>query len=245
MRARLVEILKNAANLARASRPTEQTKKAHQDYVTDVDLALDRHLSAALSKLTPDAPVLSEEREISSLPDRFWMVDPIDGTANLIAGIPFVGIAVALIENGTTTLAGVADIHHHAIYSAQVGRGAFHNDTPLSQAEAPTELIGVSSGVLALANIADLRRYGKIRNLGSQALQLCMVASGQLAANLSYEAKLWDDVAGALIAREAGAHYSARPEGPNADNNQRSLCCHPTHVRDMNKLTADLWGVDQ
>ena len=239
MRDDLVQILKIATQEALAKRPSEQTKKAHQDYVTDVDLALDAHLNAALTNLTPDVPVLSEEREITALPDRFWMVDPIDGTANLISGIPFVGIAVALIENGETTLAGVADIHHGAIYSAQKSQGAYHNDTRLEPAQAPTELIGVSSGVLSYADIAALRSFGKIRNLGSQALQLCMVASGQLGANLSYEAKLWDDVAGALIAREAGMHYKAHPEGPLADDNQRSICCHPAHINAITDLK--LW----
>jgi len=159
MRDDLVQILKIATQEALAKRPSEQTKKAHQDYVTDVDLALDALLNAALTNLTPDVPVLSEEREITALPDRFWMVDPIDGTANLISGIPFVGIAVALIENGETTLAGVADIHHGAI--------------------------------------------------------------------------------GALIAREAGMHYKAHPEGPLADDNQRSICCHPAHINAITDLK--LW----
>ena len=239
MRDALQDILRAGADKARKARPSEQTKKAHQDYVTDVDLALDAFLKDRLSALTPDIPVLSEEGDSTALPDRFWMVDPIDGTANLIAGIPFVGIAVALIENDQTTLAGVADIHHGAIYSAQKGQGAYQGDTRLEPAQTPTELIGVSSGVLAYADITALRAFGKIRNLGSQALQLCMVASGQLSANLSYEAKLWDDAAAALIATEAGMHYRAHPEGASADDNQRSICCHPAHITAITDL--DLW----
>ena len=239
MRSALVQILERATKEALSKRPSEQTKKAHQDYVTDVDLALDAFLQAELRALTPDIPVLSEEGDTFKLPERFWMIDPIDGTANLISGIPFVGIAVALVEHGKTTLAGVADIHHDAIYSAQSGQGAYHNSTRLSPAETPAELIGVSSGVLAIADIPSIRTFGKIRNMGSQALQLCMVASNQLSANLSFEAKLWDDVAGALIAREAGLHYEANPMGPSANDNQRSICCHPNHIKSITDL--NLW----
>ncbi len=52
-----------------------------------------------------------------------------------------------------------------------------------------------------------IRKFGRIRILGSQALQLCYVAAGRLSANVSREAELWDDAAGALIIVEAGGWH--------------------------------------
>lgn len=246
MRSALCDILRPIARNTAGARPTEQTAKGHQDFVTDIDLAVDRALSAALTEVTPDVPVLSEEREITALPERYWMIDPIDGTSNLIAGLPFVGIAVALIHEGEPILSAVADIMGGTVYSAELGQGAFRDDTRLDVAESPAELIGVTSGVLELtcqdpALFADLRKLGRIRNLGSQALQLCSVANGALGANISREAKLWDDIAASLIAREAGYFYQALPTGPNAGDDQHSICCHPALTDRMRALGDRLW----
>ena len=215
--------------------------------MTNVDHTVDQLLTAALSQFTPDTPVFSEERDMGSeLPDRYWMIDPIDGTANLLAGIPFVGIAAALVHDSQVKLAGVASLFDGTVYSAEKGKGAYHDAKRVSPPSTPVELIGVSSGVLASsaahpALVAQLRRFGKIRNLGSQALQLCAVASGQLGANISAEAKLWDDQAGALIAQEAGAIYAARPQGNKADDEQRSLCCHPSFADALTDIADTIW----
>ena len=58
-------ILAQAVTLARTAPPTTADQKAHQDFVTDVDMALDRFLDTALTPLIPDCPVLSEERAVS------------------------------------------------------------------------------------------------------------------------------------------------------------------------------------
>lgn len=102
-----------------------------------------------------------------------------------------------------------------------------------------SDLIGVSTGALdALAagpGLAALRAHGKLRNLGAQALHLCAVAGGDLAACLSVEARLWDEAAAGLIAREAGAVYATDPAPADwtdpaalmALPRLRSLAAHP------------------
>lgn len=236
-------ILVEAASLANRARPTDASKKAHQDYVTDVDLAVDGFLETRLGALIPGCPVLSEERAVSisgSLP-RYWIVDPIDGTMNLLAGLPFVGICVALADAQGPQLAAVASLSDGVIYSAIRGIGAFRNGAPLRMAAAPCDLIVLSTGLLDLL-IAEhataytaLRRIGKIRNLGAQALHLCGVAAGQFAAVASLEARLWDEAAGGLILREAGGHWQAasdhadwtQPQAMMGIRQQRSSAAHP------------------
>ena len=236
-------ILAEAVTLANRARPTDASKKAHQEYVTDVDLAVDGFLEQRLGALIPDCPVLSEERAVTvpgALP-RYWIVDPIDGTMNLLAGLPFVGICVALADSTGPQLAAVASLSDGAIYSAIRGQGAFRNGQSLRLTAPPGDLIVLSTGLLDLL-VADhapaytaLRRIGKIRNLGAQALHLCGVAAGQFAAVASLEARLWDEAAGGLILREAGGHWQAtsdhadwaQPQAMMAIRQQRSIAAHP------------------
>ncbi len=241
-------VLEAAADAARAMQPTRADRKAHQDYVTDVDMSVDRHLQAALAPLVPGAPVLSEERAVGSIGrcDRYWIVDPIDGTANLIAGLPFVGISVALVDAAGPCLAGVASLGEGRVCLAQRGGGAFTAVpggplVPLQVPTAPPELVVLSTGLLdALmaeggARWASLRAVGKIRNLGAQSLHLCAVAEGRLAAVASIEARVWDEAAGGLIVREAGGIWRSAADGADwhdpaammAIRAQRSLACHP------------------
>ena len=95
-----------------------------------------------------------------------------------------------------------------------------------------------------------LPRLGKVRNFGTQALQLCYVAAGRLSANISREAKIWDDAAGALIVAEAGGVY-ARWDGhsifPFVGNlasllgqDLFSLAAHPEVADSLRALLAPL-----
>lgn len=247
--AAVTAILTQAVTLANSRRPTNASKKAHQDYVTDVDLSVDAFLEQHLGALIPDCPVLSEERAVAvtgSLP-RYWIVDPIDGTMNLLAGLPFVGICVALADSTGPQLAAVASLSDGVIYSAIRDHGAFRNGQPLQLTANPCDLIVLSTGLLDLLIAAHgpaytaLRRIGKIRNLGAQALHLCGVASGQFAAVASLEARLWDEAAGGLILREAGGHWQAasdhadwaQPQVMMAIREQRSIAAHPAVLNAM------------
>jgi myo-inositol-1(or 4)-monophosphatase len=155
----------------------------------------------------------------------------LDGTVNFVAGLPCYGIAVVLIQNDAPVLAAVFDVPNQTMYSAIAGQGAFVDAAPLVRTDHAASLAIVSSGLLAdLASnapdaLAGLLQKFKLRNFGSQALHLCYAAAGRVSLVASKEAKGWDDMAGALIAREAGltfGHYGATPTA--LDQNQYSLC---------------------
>lgn len=245
---RLREVMDGAMRLAQSMQPTRSERKAHQDHVTDVDMALDAHLQRELAVLVPDAPVLSEERAvgIAGACKTYWIVDPIDGTANLIAGLPFVGIAVALVDADGPRLAAVAALGEGTIYMAERGGGASRvgadgTVTALRLAPAAPELLVLSTGLLDQlmseggARWSQLRAVGKIRNLGAQSLHLCGVADGRFAAVASIEARVWDEAAGGLILREAGGLWRSvvdkadwtQPRAIMDIRQQRSLACHP------------------
>lgn len=203
------------------------------DLVTSVDFALQARLTEVLGALTPGVPVFGEEgfSEPDTGDGHWWLFDPLDGTVNFAAGLPFYGVAVCLMEGREAQLAAVHDIRNRVTYSAALGYGAACGSLPLCLKHSSVRLAALSSGLLsdfacnAPAALARLLQTYKLRNLGSQALQLCYTAQGRLAFVASREAKGWDDIAGALIARETGlayGHYGPPPTEFGAD--QVSLC---------------------
>lgn len=216
VRRTLATIIQNIVAATPPDLQVDRINKGHQDYVTSLDLHYQRALCDALSKAFPEWPILAEEdapgAAVSS--GHWWIVDPLDGTFNFAHGLPFYGMSVALLHEGVSRVAAVYDFSKRCLYTASSGGGAFVGEEPVAPARSAHRVIAVSSGVVdwAITENPDLlpalRKLGKLRILGSQATQLAYVGCGFLSANISVEAKVWDDAAGALIAQEAGAHYS-------------------------------------
>ncbi|EPX84490.1 Archaeal fructose-1,6-bisphosphatase [Rubellimicrobium thermophilum DSM 16684] len=135
---------------ARAVRPSHVQAKAHQDWVTDVDLAVDAFLAEALGRLLPGVPVLSEERAAQEEGpcEAWWVVDPIDGTGNLIAGLPLFGISVALVDAEGPRLAAVLGLPGGGLHAARRGAAPGGTDSPCACPERPRTLVGLSTGLI-------------------------------------------------------------------------------------------------
>ena len=163
---------------------------------------------------------------------------------------------LALLEPGQTVevdgqpvLAAVHDIPHRCTYTALAGDGAFLDGAALTRRTTAARLAVLSSGLLAdLASCdpatlgAVLRRF-KLRNFGSQALHLCHAAAGHVAMVASREARGWDDLAGALIAREAGLIYgSYLPDPTRRPGDEQYSLCAPADLFDHYALTLAASG---
>ena len=208
------------------------------DLVTSADLAAQAAFETALPLLLPGSQVVGEEGFAEAAGRApFWLVDPLDGTVNFVAGLPVYAIAVALVQDGAPVLAAIHDVPQGRTYSAALGAGAFLDGVPMAPQAHPAKLAVVSSGLLqdlaqhSPQGLFCLLQDFKLRNFGSQALHLCYAAAGHLRLVASREAKGWDDMAGALIAREAGLTYSAyhvpSQGAPKIDEDQFSLCAPP------------------
>lgn len=205
------------------------------DFVTALDLALQQRLEADLAALLPGSRVAGEEGFSETAfagQEDLWLVDPLDGTVNFVAGLPAYAVAVALLRDGKPVLAAVHDVRQGCTYSAIAGGGARCDGVPFVPKTHPASLAAVSSGLLKdlaacdPAMLTSLLERFKLRNLGCQSLHLCYAAAGHLTLVASREAKAWDDMAGALIAREAGlryGHYTGTTV-PELGSNQHSLC---------------------
>ncbi|MCB1396689.1 MAG: inositol monophosphatase [Rhodobacter sp.] len=221
------------------------------DLVTSIDFALQERLVHDLEALLPGSTAVGEEgyAEPAAGSGPVWIVDPLDGTVNFVAGLPAYAISVALLIDGQPVLAAVHDIPHRCTYTALAGDGAFLDGAALTRRTTAARLAVLSSGLLAdLASCdpatlgAVLRRF-KLRNFGSQALHLCHAAAGHVAMVASREARGWDDLAGALIAREAGLIYgSYLPDPTRRPGDEQYSLCAPADLFDHYALTLAASG---
>ena len=256
LRPRLTGILVRATRVL--SGPYSVAQKGHSgaDLVTSKDLELQAHLFQELTLALPGSQAVGEEGFIeTALPstkEPVWLVDPLDGTVNFAHGVPFYGISVALYQEGAAILAGVVDAKHGHVFSAIKAGGAFIDDQPLNRPIGQSKLIALSSGLIAdlarnsPSTLQCLLETHKLRNLGSQALQLCYAAAGIFQFVASREAKGWDDAAGALIAQECGLTYgSYRPAATVTGDDQYSLCAPEWMFDDLSNAFAKSISLEQ
>lgn len=203
------------ATAGRGARPT--TKESPFDWVTDTDRTLERHTRRVLATEFPDIPVVGEEYGDDAGAhgaEYRWVVDPVDGTANYVAGIPWCSYSLALVDGDGPVVGVVADPYRGQIYTAGRGRGARANGTlvrvPARTRTAGsivcTELSGGNAwpGLSRFLESAAAAHTGT-RVLGSSALAVTQVALGHAVAAVLHGYREWD-VAGALgVAGEAGA----------------------------------------
>ncbi len=190
--------------------------KSPRDLVSDADRHAERFLMAELAKLD-DIPFLSEEYNsrtaLSSGP--LWIVDPLDGTTNFIAGIPFYSVAVAHWNGQEIDLAVCLIPPVNELYCAEARKGAFLNGDPIRVSETSDPLHAV--GAVGFADITKglpkdtlgvftsvVRKTRALRRLGSAVADLLYVARGSFDLFWEYGLSPWDVAAPSLIVKEAG-----------------------------------------
>jgi myo-inositol-1(or 4)-monophosphatase len=191
------------------------TKSSPTDFVTEMDRASEELILGIISAARPDDGLIGEEG--TSKPSRSgisWLVDPIDGTANYLRGLPNYSVSIAAATEQETVVGVVYDPVLRETFTAIRGHGAALggtsitcSTTPLAEAVIGT---GFSYSSAQRARQADVLRtvlpaVGDIRRPGSAAVSLCWVACGRLDAFYESGLQPWDSAAGSLIALEAGA----------------------------------------
>jgi myo-inositol-1(or 4)-monophosphatase len=190
-------------------------KKAARDFVTEADVAIEAFLKETLTRDYPEYGFWGEETGQSANQASRWIVDPIDGTHSFAKGQYGWSISVALEIDGDIVLGAVYAPVFNDLYIAEKGKGAFKNGERIAVSD-ETDLGAamIATGFACLRNYLvenNLERFCRIaqhttgqRRFGSAALDLCMVADGQVDAFWEQELNLYDVAAGALIVQEAG-----------------------------------------
>ena len=191
-------------------------QKSPRDFVTEADVQVEHFLKNQLAIYYPNYGFWGEESGQTNNQNSRWIVDPIDGTHSFTKGQYFWGISVGLEIDQELVFGAVYAPALDDYYCAQKGHGATKNGLPIHVSE-ETQLAAamISTGfacIRAFEKDNNLQRFSRIaekttgqRRFGSAALDLCMVADGQLDAYWEQTLNMYDVAAGAVIAHEAGA----------------------------------------
>lgn len=194
--------------------------KGPADYVTQVDTDIQGFLAKELGNLFPEIQFLGEEEGLHEMSgDTYWILDPIDGTTNLIHDYQHSVVSLALYEKGEITLGIVYDPFREDVYHAEKGKGSFLNGTPIHVSEAETlaeTIIAIGTSPydreLSKENFQRIQRvYEKsqdIRRTGSAAMDLAYVACGRTGGFFEPKLSPWDFAAGMLLVAEAGGQVT-------------------------------------
>ena len=215
---KVIELVCQAKELIfREMENAKVTEKGAADFVTNVDVAVQDYLTKELKEAFPEIEMIAEEKENLNLSEekRYWILDPIDGTTNLIYDYRMSAVALALYEQGEITLGIVYNPFNDELFTAVKGEGAYLNgkaihtsedvelkNAVISYGSCPYEKSRAKELFVMFerifVNCADFRRTG------SAALDFCYVACGRQHGFIELNLKPWDYSAGSLILEEAG-----------------------------------------
>lgn len=189
--------------------------------VTAIDHEVDDRLTTAIAATFPSHGVLCEERDtVVPETDWTWIIDPIDGTSNFIAGLPYWCVSVALAHEGVPVLGIVDAPAIERRYVGVRGQGAERDGRQLRvrttvDARDPRNAhvpVMLTTGTARRARTAGVRLNPRV--MGSTALDLAVVAEGSAVASVAIRPHVWDIAAGGLLVEEAGGQtvtFRGRP----------------------------------
>jgi myo-inositol-1(or 4)-monophosphatase len=221
--------------------------KGLQDFVTVADKRAEQMIRKTLLEQFPHDAFLGEEggASRSGSSSGTWVVDPIDGTTNFIRGFRHWGVSIAFVSGDEILVGVIYDATQNAIFSAISGEGALRERKPIAAAKTTDPSRGIA--ILGHSRRTDFEDYLSLsrqiyetgmdyRRMGAAAIGLIRVAEG--VADLYYERHLsaWDMLAGALIAREAGAVVALPPLAQLLEHGGPVVACAPGVAKDLSFL---------
>ena len=191
--------------------------KGPGDFVTASDKKVEKILIDELQKARPNYSILSEEvGEINNDESFKWIIDPIDGTANFLHGIPHFAISIGLENEGEIICGIVYDPIKDEMFVAEKGNGAYLNNKKIrvSSRSQLKDCIIFTGGPKKEAKNRDLalKEYNNfsskvllpIRKLGSASLDMAYVAAGRCDGFWQRNLNYWDIAAGIILVKESG-----------------------------------------
>jgi len=203
--------------------------KVGHDPVTAADRALDVVLRKEL--LREGEGWLSEESadDFTRLEkSRVWVVDPLDGTREFVAGIPEFCVSIAMVENGRAIAGGICNPATDEIFVGSLESGVMRNGKPVK----PSSRTSLD-GALVLASRSEVKRGEwkqfenadfQVRPMGSVAYKLALVSAGLADVTFTLVPKHeWDVAAGAALVESGGGFVCTLDNLPLRCNNQNPL----------------------
>jgi myo-inositol-1(or 4)-monophosphatase len=186
--------------------------KTDKSFVTAADREAEGAIIAEIKKYFPAHGIIGEESgEEKSASEFQWVIDPLDGTANFVNGIPLFSVSIAVLKNGAPVTAAVYQPIGDSLYAAEKGRGTTWKGTQVCVSDGGTEHAMISFGPGKKEKERLNRLFGRAeqfvkskRYLGSCALELAYLARGGTEGFICFGLNKWDYAAGVLLVEEAG-----------------------------------------
>ena len=217
----LIDALDHAGEIQRESFNQETSYRVKGDQsniVTEVDYESEKVIIQKIQTSFKDHNIISEECGFKNNFSEFtWVIDPLDGTSNFAAGIPWFGILISLHYLNSPLLAGAYLPIQNMLYFAEKGKGSYLNENRISvsKEKISNTLIAFSTDYTADENYLNkgLKAYKylvqKSRNVRTtnSILDFIYVAEGKFGGAINLHTKIWDISAPYLIVKEAGGKF--------------------------------------
>ena len=206
-------LLSNKSNLNKILSSTKKDIKLQADVSAETVIK-------DIIKSESTLPILAEESGLSSekISSTFWVVDPLDGTANYSRNIPICCVSIGLISNLKPILGVIYDFHNDDLYEGSIDTNALLNNNEISVSKVENFHDGVLltglpnntdySDSALLKMVKDFQNWRKVRMIGSAAMASAYIASGKADLYTEKKTYLWDVAAGAAIVNAAGGEAS-------------------------------------
>ena len=216
-----IEIAKNAAKEAGKVLLHKKDSLNQSIFSSDKDIKLKADIEAeniikSILEKESSFPILAEESGKSKehLDETFWVVDPLDGTANYARDIPLCCVSIALMHKMNPVLGVIYDFNNSDLYEGHLDGEAKLNEMAIkvSGTTLPSEGILVTglpnntdySDQALLGMVKDFQKWRKVRMIGSAAIASCYVASAKADVYKEFGTYIWDVAAGAAIVNASG-----------------------------------------
>ena len=193
-----------------------EEKEIHEEKGRDIKLIIDQDTEKLIrSNLqVTNIPILGEEYGGDIADGKYWVIDPIDGTANYFRGLDECCVSIALMEGNEALVGVIYNFNNNQMYTAIKNEGAFLNNIKISVSDiASKDKASITTGFPASETIEssmnfleDLNGWKKVRMFGSAALSCAYVASGKCDYYAEKGVYLWDIAAGICLVKEAGGY---------------------------------------
>jgi histidinol-phosphatase len=229
----------------------EITTKPDNSPVTDADKAVERAIIDAITVQYPTDGIVGEEFGTSGSKNRYWVIDPIDGTKNFLRGVPTWATLIALVENEEVVASVVSSPALYRRWHASACSGAFVSEGVTRDADSGSASRNVVTRQLSVSKVSQLSdasiAYSDFQGWGARRANFeklldgawrtrglgdfwshMLVAEGAVDVAIEPSLALWDMAALDLIVREAGGKFSSLdgvdgPFGPNAISTNGAL----------------------
>lgn len=181
------------------------------DLLTEQDGAVEDHITRCLHELDPETPVVGEERGGDRTAERYWLIDPIDGTIHFVRGNPFYCSMLALVVDGESIVSIIYNFVTQELFHAIKGHGAYCNGIAIKTSTRTTKEAIVQTEII-LKNDTNLQIHNRLSNkfrlmsLFAPGYEYAMIASGRAEARVCIDpaGKDYDFAPGTLLVQEAG-----------------------------------------